>query len=174
MEPKVLLLAASLAFIPSLSHASTLPNLCDDVYLDSNGVPIHDAKGITLSRYCDARGPDAPWWGASVCCAFGSTGAHCAVPDARDGCGGAYEMWCDHGEEHADGSVTCYQVLPDACDAGYCVAAPDVPPTEWAGTAMCCGGGSCIPADIGDHCEGEYIVCQWGITYEDGTVECFD
>lgn len=173
MKTKMLTLAVSLAFIPNLSSASSLPDLCDDVHLDSAGVPIHDAKGVTLSRYCEWTGPDAPWWGASLCCSFDAAGAHCTAPSSR-GCGGAYEMWCEYGEQHGDGSVTCYQPLPDACEAGYCVAAPQNPPTGEPYTAMCCGAGGCFPASAADPCDGDFVVCDWGISNADGSVECFD
>lgn len=170
----MLILAASLAFIPNLSHASSLPDLCDDVYLDADGVPIHDAKGMTFSRYCEWTGPDAPWWGAAVCCSFDAAGAHCTVPDSR-GCEGAYEMWCDHGEQASDGSVTCYQPFPDICDSGFCLDAPAGAEQGDAVPVCCIPGDGCYEVDFGDNCPGGYLGwCYSPYTNEDGTVGCAD
>ena len=50
------------------NFATSSPNLCDDVYVDTDGSPYTDSIGQMLSRYCVWTGPDAPVWDADVCC----------------------------------------------------------------------------------------------------------
>ena len=177
MKTTMLFLAGSLAFIPTLadSSATSLPNLCDDVYLDADGVPIHDSTGMTLSRYCEWTGPDAPSWGASVCCSFDAAGAHCAEP-GREGCtAGKAEMWCDHGAQNsADGSVTCYQPFPDACGLGDCDDAPADTETGDMVAVCCLPGHGCWEVDPnGGWCPmGHFAWCDDPYTKQDGTVGC--
>jgi len=178
MKTTMLFLASLLAFIvpASTDSASTAgsPDLCDDVYLDEDGTPIHDSTGMTLSRYCEWTGPDAPRLDLDVCCELDAAGAACSLPDTRGECSFGDLYWCEYGETSSLGGVVCYQLLPDACEAGYCVAAPTDPPTGEPFEAMCCTAGGCIHAEVGDDCDGEFVVCEWGITNADGTVECFD
>jgi len=179
MKTTMLFLASLLAFIvpastDTASTAGSLPDLCDDVYLDEDGVPIHDSTGMTLARHCEWTGPDAPWWGTSVCCSFDAAGAHCTAA-GRDGCAaGTSEMWCDYGEQDsADESVTCYQPLPDACDLGYCDDAPAG--TEQGDTiGVCClAGHGCWEIHPLEGCPmGMFMWCGSPYTKEDGTVGC--
>ena len=180
MKTTMLFLASLLAFIvpaspDTASTAGSPPNLCADVYLDEDGTPIHDSTGMTLSRYCEWTGPDAPRLDSEVCCELDASGAACSLLDARGECPLGELYWCGFGEATALGGVVCYQPLPDACEGGYCVAAPaDPPPTGQAAEAMCCTAGGCVHIDFLDPCEGEFAICGWGMSNADGTVECFD
>lgn len=176
MEITTLFLAGSLAIIPALTPATAeAPDLCADVYLAADGSPIHDSTGRTLSRYCQWTGPDAPRFDDEVCCALDTTGAACGLPDTRGQCEFGEPYWCEFGEVDSLGGVVCYQPLPDACEAGYCVEAPAGTPPGEAFESMCCGPGGCFHMEhIYDDCDGEYAVCWWGISNADGTVECFD
>ncbi|PRP90463.1 hypothetical protein ENSA5_64770 [Enhygromyxa salina] len=176
----MLFLASLLAFIvpasaDTASTAGSSPDLCADVYLGEDGAPVHDSTGGTLSRHCEWTGPDAPRLDGDVCCELDTSGARCSLPNARGECEFGDLYWCEYGEANSLGGVVCYQPLPDACEAGYCVAPTDDPtPTGEPIEAMCCGAGGCFPAKASEHCEGEFLWCRWGISNTDGTVECFD
>lgn len=168
------LVASALALIPSVANATTLPNLCDDVYLDAAGAPLHDADGTTLSRYCEWTGPDAPVWGNELCCSFGAEGASCTATSVRQRCGwGQLKLWCDYGEMASDGSVACYQPFESACDAGHCVAPPAGTPQEGQ-TPLCCYAGGCYELDFEESCGGDFFFCASPYTAGDGTVGCAD
>ena len=174
MEINTLLMAGLLAFISNSTGTTSLPDLCDDIYLDAAGTPIHDAAGVTLSRYCEQTGLRAPKWDRPVCCSFDADGAHCNEPNAVGGCdAGQANMWCDHGERGGDGQVVCYQPLPSACAGGTCVAPPPGTPLEQA-TPLCCFPGGCYELDFGDDCEGFFGYCFSPYSNEDGTVGCAD
>lgn len=158
------------------SLISAAPNLCDDARLNAAGEPITDSTGRTLSRYCEWSGPDVPLLEANLCCSLDDAAA-CELANSRGYCTTGARVWCEFGEvDSSSGAVTCYQVFPDACDAGYCVQAP---PGAQQGTPpplLCCGPGGCVPitmADV-DDCAGEFLGCLWGMSNDDGTVECFD
>lgn len=175
MKITMLILASLLASpITTAPTESALPNLCDDVYLGADGAPLHDSSGVTLARYCQWTGPDAPVLASEICCELDATGAACLLPDDRGRCSSGERYWCDFGEANSFGGVICYQPLPDACEAGYCVAPPAVPPVGEPFESMCCFPGGCFPIEFGDDCEGEYVACSWGMSNADGTVECFD
>ena len=176
MEPKKsLILAGLLALIPIPADAAP-PNLCNDVYLDEDGVPIHDATGVALSRYCEWTGPRAPIWDASVCCTFDAVGANCAPPSSTGGCASTEQtaMWCDYGARQPDGSVTCYQPFPSACDFTDCVDAPPGAPLEDA-TPLCCFAWGCFEPEFEEGCGGGLFGYCWApYTNDDGTVGCAD
>lgn len=169
-----LIMASLLAFIsPS---TGTLPNLCDDVYLDEDGVPLHDSTGLALARYCEQTGPRAPRWDGAVCCSFDAAGSHCTPPSSTGGCADKATMWCDYGARAADGSVTCYQPLPSACDIVPCVDAPPGASSLADVVPLCCfpWGGCIEPAVVGS-CEGGLLsYCMSPFTGEDGWVGCAD
>lgn len=173
MKTKSLLLTIVLACIPSLASA-TPPNLCDDVYLDAAGVPLHDTAGTTIPRYCEFTGPRAPRWAAPVCCSFGDDDARCTDVSITGGCNDEQvHMWCDYGERFADGSVTCYQPVPSTCEAGFCVEAPGG--TAEGNMPLCCvGGQGCFELLYGEYCGGLITFCDAPFTNEDGTVGCAD
>ena len=161
------------------TFATTVPNLCDDVFVDALGQPVTDAAGQTLSRYCAWTGPDAPVWDADVCCTFDDDdSAVCSAP--RDGrcASGTARMYCEHGIADALGGVTCYQPLPDACAAGMCVQAPEIPPAvQKSHMGMCCSpSGVCmyIPFGTASQCQGEIMWCGHGYVDTTGFAECWD
>lgn len=172
----------SIALITTLlsTFATGAPNLCDDVYLDSTGSPYTDAIGQTLSRFCEWTGPDAPVWDANVCCTFSGVAATCSVTDSYGRCSsGKKQLYCEYGAANEVGGVTCYQPFPDACEAGFCLQAPDIPPDSQESMACCTAGGVCQtahPYDY-DHCGeagGTWIWCDNGTENEDGTLDCWD
>ena len=171
MEINTLVMASLLAF---LSGPTSLPNLCDDVYLDEDGVPLHDATGATLSRYCEQTGLRAPMWNKPVCCSFDADGARCVEPDVSGTCDtGEKMLWCDHGERRADGQVACYQPLPSACEFIDCVAPPPGIPQEDM-TPLCCFAGGCFELDFEEQCGGHFTFCSAPFSNENGSVGCAD
>jgi hypothetical protein len=156
--------------------ATTTPNLCDDVYLDSTGNPYTDSCGQTLSRYCQWTGPAAPVWDADVCCTIDDDGARCSPTDATQRCRTGLKMYCEYGEAVPGGGVICFQAFPSMCDAGFCIAPPDVPPPGEAAHVACCGaGGACEPTTVEDmyNCQGTFVACDNGVTNADGTIDCW-
>ena len=171
MEINTLIIASLLAF---LSGPSGTPDLCNDVYLDADGSPIHDATGMTLSRYCEQTGLRAPKWDRPVCCSFDAGGAHCTEPNAVGECdAGQANMWCDHGERGADGQVVCYQPLPSACDFIDCVAPPAGIPVEGA-VPLCCFAGGCYELEFEESCGGHFTMCCAPFSNENGSTGCAD
>ena len=155
--------------------ATTVPNLCDDVFVDALGQPLTDDVGQTLSRYCAWTGPDAPVWDADVCCNIDDDDAACSVPLAVGCPTGTTRMYCEHGKADALGGVTCYQPFPSACELGMCVEAPDQPPPV-AAFLLCCGpGGACqyLPTDQVFDCPGELAWCDYGSMDDNGVVDCW-
>ena len=158
------------------TFATPVPNLCDDVIVDALGQPLTDVVGQTLSRYCAWTGPDAPAWDADVCCTFDDDSAACSVPLATGCPSGASRMYCKHGKADALGGVTCYQPFPDACEAGMCVQAPELPPPTSA-LLLCCGPfGICyeVNSEQADDCAGELAWCDYGSIDGNGVVECWE
>ena len=172
MQIQAFFVASLLAVVPTSTSATSLPNLCDDVYLDDDGVPLHHADGTTIARYCELTGPRAPVWAAPVCCSFDAAGADCSATGAK-GCGsGQAEMWCDYGEQASDGSVGCYQPLPSTCDVGQCVDAPAGTTLEDAVALCCFPGMGCYELDYEEFCGGQVTFCNAPYTLQDGTVGC--
>ena len=158
----------------------TIPDLCADAMLGPDGSEIRDATGLHLSRYCEWSGPQAPVWDDHACCDVDAAGATCSAINSRDGsCAEGTRYYCEYGEQTPSGEVVCYQPLPSMCDAGLCVEAPpEVLPTLALIDPLvsCCdANGDCyyVGFDSGD-CQGEILICLWGMTMEDGTVECFE
>lgn len=173
MEIHTLLMAGLLAVLSGPS-ASSLPNLCDDVYLDAEGVPIHDVTGVTLARYCEQTDARAPVWDAPVCCSFSDGDAHCTEPDRSGACGSNEKaMWCDHGGRRPDGSVACLQPLPSACELIDCIAPPE-PATQELKTPLCCFAGGCYELNFEESCNGLFMMCNTPFSNENGSVGCAD
>ena len=160
-----------------LNTFASSPDLCAESYLDPSGDPWTDAIGQTLSRYCTWTGPDAPVLDAEVCCNIEADTASCWLPNREGNCKMGSKWYCEHGEELASG-VVCYRPYPDACELGYCVQTPTLPP-EVQEDLLCCNPGACqgiAPADMMD-CEGLGGTITWchdGMSNVDGTVTCFD
>ena len=158
------------------SLISAAPNLCDDAHLNATGEPITDSTGRTLSRYCEGA-TDAPLLEANVCCSLEDNAAHCKLSNSRGYCSSGARMWCEHGEvDSTTGDVTCYQEFPDACDQGLCVQAPAGTP-QGDHTILCCHLGNCTAIEGYEdvvNCAGDFLGCNYGMTNEDGTVECFE
>jgi hypothetical protein len=178
----VLSSAVKLAIILSTilsTFATTAPDLCGDVFLNANGDPVTDLVGQTLARYCKWTGPDAPVWNANVCCTIDHAGAACSKTSSTGRCTtGTKKMYCEYGAALPNGGVTCYQPLPDACDAGLCVQAPEIIPiAQMSELSMCCSaGGACqyVHADNVEDCQGQILFCAHGSVDNDGNVECIE
>jgi hypothetical protein len=156
------------------TFATSSPDLCDDVFLDADGDPVTDSVGRTLSRFCKWTGPDVPAWDADVCCTFADDAAHCTRTNTRGSCPtGTAKRYCEHGSLGADGRVTCFQPLPDACEAGFCDVAPSGAATE-ASTPLCCYPGGCYELAVVEDCGGIFSFCESPYTNSDGTVGCAD
>jgi hypothetical protein len=161
------------------TFATTAPDLCDDVFLDASGAPVTDLVGQTLSRFCKWTGPDVPAWDADVCCTFADDAAQCTRTDTRGRCpSGTAKRYCEHGSLGADDRVTCYQPFPDACEAGWCIEAPEIiPEAQMSDMILCCGGagGACqyVPWGQETDCQGDLLACYYAIQHE-GWVECLE
>ncbi len=156
------------------TFSTTVPNLCDDVYLDASGQPITDSVGQTLSRYCKWTGPVVPTWNADVCCTFANDAAQCNPTDTRGRCpSGTAKRYCEHGSLGADGRVTCFQPFPDACEAGFCDVAPSGAAMKYQGP-LCCYAGGCYELDFEEPCGGNFMYCESPYTNANGTVGCAD
>jgi hypothetical protein len=161
-----------------LNMFATSPDLCAEPYLDPYGTPCTDSIGQTLSRYCKWTGPDAPVLDANVCCTIDGDGAACSMPNSRGSCSTGSKWYCEYGKKLTGGGVVCYQPFPSACDHGFCVAAPELPPPVLADLA-CCNAGMCQPIMAGQtwDCEGNggtVLWCHDGMSNADGSITCFD
>jgi hypothetical protein len=73
--------------------------------------------------------------------------------------------------------VTCYQPFPDACEAGWCIEAPEIiPEAQMSEYMMCCAGGVCFYIAFGQNgsCHGELLACDYGYVDENGFIECWE
>jgi hypothetical protein len=161
------------------TFATTVPDLCDVVFLDANGDPVTDTVGQTLARFCEWKGPDVPVWNANVCCTFSNDAAHCTRTNARGRCPtGTATKYCEFGQLAADGSVSCFQPFPDACQAGWCIEPPQtIPEAQMSDMIMCCSaGGACqyVLQDNPENCQGKLLACDHGWVDNDGNIECYD
>ena len=94
------------------TFAISVPNLCDEVFLDALGVPITDDVGQTLSRYCAWTGPDAPVWNAEVCCTIDGGDAACSRRSGSRCPSGTKRMYCEHGAADALGGGGLLSTVP--------------------------------------------------------------
>jgi len=160
-----------------LSIFATSTDLCADVHLDATGQPVTDSLGQSLARFCHWTGPNAPMLTADVCCVIEDDSAACWLPDPNGRCSAGVKRYCEHGEVDSVGGVVCLQPFPDACQAGHCVDAPELPPPTEALVA-CCTGGVChlisLTSEEIEGCKGSFVSCGWGQTNSDGTVTCYD
>lgn len=160
-----------------LAAEDPVPDLCtENVYLNSEGLPLQDSDGTTLSRYCVWTGEDAPVWADEVCCEIGPDSAYCTPTDALGGCSAAQLMrWCDHAKFDGE-QVVCLQSFPSACTSGVCADPPlgvqADPLAAW--TPLCCYGGTCYELSFEELCGGSFQWCDSPYTNEDGTVGCAD
>ena len=184
MEPTTVLtiILNTFAIVPNLwgapASAATQPevlDLCTEVvHLDPDGVPLEDADGTQLSRYCTWTGDDAPVWSEEVCCELGPASASCTPTNTNGECmASQVKRWCDFAE--FDGTkVECLQPFPSACnEPGVCKASPVGAETE-ASAILCCLGGACYEVSGYVGCDGYYLQCDSPYTNEDGTVGCDD
>jgi len=120
---------------------------------------------------CMFTGPWAPVLAADVCWSR-TTGV--ATLRGSQGCPtGSWPYSVKYGDvDPSTGTVTAYVPLDDACThPGICQPAELAPPNTTT-APMCCIGGTCHPYD--GQCNGEVLLCDNGVTNEDGTVSCFD
>ena len=125
---------------------------------------IQDAYGHPAR--CAPTGPGlGPWWDGEVCC----DDRDCFEPDA-EGCGaGLDSYWCAYATLHGDGSLECVYEVPSYCSVELC------PPGTGGGweDPICCYEEGCY-SPAGGLCGGDVYWCDDGVTYPDGTVECFE
>ncbi|WP_106391113.1 hypothetical protein [Enhygromyxa salina] len=153
-----------------------VPDLCtEDVYLAPNGVPLEDANGTMLSKYCTWTDQDAPAWTGEVCCELGPDSASCTPTNTRGECQTTQvKRRCDYAKSN-ENQVVCLQPFPSACDSGVCAAPPRrVQVDPQATSLLCCFGGACYEVAFGEDCGGLYQWCESPYTNEDGTVGCAD
>jgi hypothetical protein len=166
----------SIILVTLLNHFTTSPDLCAEPYLGVTGEPFTDSIGQTLSRYCQWTGPNVPVLDSDVCCVLDEDSAACTLPNRYGRCSVGVKRYCKYGQASSAG-VVCYQPFQDACQAGFCVQMPEVPPPVQADLA-CCNGGGCVPIATQelDECEetGTITWCSDGVTNDDGTITCFD
>jgi hypothetical protein len=155
------------------TFATTSADLCADVYGDAHGQPYADSAGRTLPRYCKWTGPNPPKLASDVCCIIDEDGAACSLPDANGRCSFGVRRYCQYGEVGASGGVVCMQPFPDACEEGYCVQTPELPPPGVLLIACCTDNGcrEITDEEIGT-CEGKFLSCDWGQTNLDGSMTC--
>ncbi|NJK33228.1 MAG: hypothetical protein HC927_12965 [Deltaproteobacteria bacterium] len=147
----IAIVAISLLSISSTADASTYPPFCG-----------------SMQSQCVYTGPDAPvlrldvCWDGSVATLKGTS--PCPL-DSRP-------YYVDFGDVDAFGVVNAYIPLDWACDhTGICVAGPA--PGSTSAEPICCDGGVCYPVtDAG--CTGLKVLCQNGVSNDDGTVTCFE
>jgi len=159
-----------------LNIFATSPDLCADVYLDANGQPWTDAVGQTLSRYCRWTGPGAPVLNSDVCCQIEDDLATCVLPNRKGRCSSGSRYFCEYGQVDRTG-VVCLQPFRSACDEGYCVAPPEVPPPTQANLICCWGNCVLISHNQIDPCHdygGTVLWCWDGVSNADGTVTCLN
>lgn len=158
--------------------SSKVPDLCTEAVVDASGAPVSDSTGLTLSRYCQWAGPDAPRWDGDVCCTIDQDGASCVEPDDRGACDWGTRSYCERAEVTTTGAVVCYQALPSTCDVVPCMSPtldglPEVPVDS-----LCCENGDCWEWDhttqYSEDCLGYFSWCSSGYLNEDGTVDCYD
>ena len=148
-------------------------DLCAEVYRDLAGNPVTDSAGRTISRYCEPSSDELPTWEDELCCTFSTAGASC-TPTSDGRCERGEKMWCEHGEQIGEG-VTCYFYLPDTCDLGHCDPGPIEAQPIVDETLLCCQAGACYEViNMFSYCAGDFSVCRYGETNEDGTTTCHD
>ena len=164
----------STLLISILKIFATSPDLCAVVHADATGQPYTDSIGVTLSRYCQWTGPGAPSLNRDVCCDIQGGAAACVLPTSSGRCSIGSRYYCKYGQASSVG-VVCQQPFPSACAAGFCVQMPEVPPPTEALLACCSPGGACVEIEWaqGLDCEGYFMVCENGVSNDDGTVTCF-
>ena len=173
-------MAITIVLTTLLNVFAFAPDLCSDAYLNAAGEPYTDSTGMTLSRFCQWAGPDVPVWDNTVCCTFDADGAQCSVPTATGACAVGEPRYCEYGQQ-LWGEVVCYQSFPSMCEAGYCISEPtEPPPGPLASELGCCSaGGACqviLSSQLWECKEGggEWLACNDGTVYIDGTMDCWD
>jgi hypothetical protein len=178
MKPLTALTALVLVFVAPVTASASLPDLCDDVFLDpASGAPLHDLNGFMLSRFCEWIAEDAaPVWADNVCCTVGTATATCTPTTAVGRCTAGIKMWCDYAAVDDNGKVTCYQPWADACDGGFCSVAS--PGTTLRDTEpLCCQGEddcTVVNMNVVVPCGGFYVMCESPFTNSDGSIGCAD
>lgn len=176
-----LLSTAALLLLSPASAGAAPPDLCDELVVNAAGEVYRDSTGASISRWCEPR-TDPPAWDAPVCCVV-TDEANCVPTNSRGRCDVGMAFWCDYGERVDDG-VACYQPGPSACDVGGCmdIENPNGMEVFHAAIWLCCTEHSaddieCSHAGMGDSpnmsCGGFLAICNWGVTNQDGTVECY-
>ena len=176
-----LLTFAALVLLPV--NADAAPDLCDELALNTAGAPYTDTTGVGISRWCEPR-TDPPAWAAPVCCAI-TDEANCTPATSRGECRTGMKFWCDYGEQIGDG-VACYQPGPGACESGFCseIENPNGMTVFHDHIWLCCydlgNDVSCAHAGVTGNtgspegeCGGFFVICNWGASNADGTVDCY-
>jgi hypothetical protein len=183
IRPLLLLPLVSMLWSPPSTAGS--PDLCAERHATASGQVVSDAQGTSMSIFCSpALAPTRI--DAEVCCVIDDA-ATCTLPSAGGRCSKGMKFWCEYGEIVGN-AVTCLQPGPDACALGACGPADlDAPnttimeDTSW----LCCNdafdecvhvadGPGPFPPEEAEACfTGNIVVCTWGATNMDGTVDCF-
>lgn len=157
--------------------ASTLaPDLCADVLLNTSGVPVTDADGTTLARFCEWTGPSAPMWRGDVCCKINEQGAACSATN-NGVCDSGMKLYCEYGETIPGAGFVCYQPLPSACEYSGCGGGDAVQAADnTQEDLLCCEDGDCWEwtSLYLEDCLGFFSWCTSGYLNADGTVDCYD
>ncbi len=120
---------------------------------------------------CVFTGPWAPVLAAEVC--WSRTSGIATLRGSQNCPTGTWPYSVKYGDvDPLTSIVTAYVPLDDACShPGICQPA-EFAPANTTSAPMCCIGGTCYPYN--GQCDGEVLLCDNGVTNEDGTVTCFD
>ncbi len=124
---------------------------------------------------CAYTGPDAPLLDAEVC--WSATGS-LTLKGPQPCPSGSWAYHLEHGEvvDPLSGQLAGYVPLEWACSVpGICVDGPAPPGAHSSSSAVCCEWGVCIPLNetLCDSITAQVLLCDDGVTNEDGTVTCF-
>lgn len=140
----------------SMDNAS-IPDLCDTV----------SPRTGTPSR-CEPHYAGAPLFDDLACCDTDScrplSGSDCDTDEKL--------VYCELGELHSTGELSCYFEVPNYCDISPCDAWIGIRPEP--GYVCCNSLGGCWPA-YHDECFMENIFwCDFGTSNNDGSMTCYD
>lgn len=121
----------------------------------------------SVPKACTYTGPEAPVLRANVCWNGSSARLKTTSPCPS----GSWPYYVGFGEIiDTQGTIAAYVPLDWACsNPGICVAGPV--PDGATEEPLCCNG-SCVP--LANGCDGAILLCENGVTNDDGTVTCFE
>lgn len=183
MNKHIWILSILLTSLAPITAAAAPPDLCGERVSTVDGGLYEDANGRDISRWCTPHA-DPPRWDAPVCCVVGEE-ADCVPTTPRGACSLGMKFWCEYGEQLGEG-VACYEPAPSVCAMGLCLELDDPDATVVFDGAiwLCCqdygADAECVHAGMtewGEYpesdCGGFLAMCDWGVTNQDGTVDCY-